>query len=145
MALTTWIHSYFDNVMPGCILHDIPVCRVWQVSMVSAHTRYIKIIKRKWGEKWLCTHEISSSSAILCKLDDIHATDVLRLLKFHSTHLASSHGKFYTKECFKNATLFAGEKIWTWIRGTECVLEVLAARRVWGYIVCSPKKIIFRD
>ena len=37
-------------------------------SMASARARYIKKIKRKWGEKWLCTREISSSSAILCKL-----------------------------------------------------------------------------
>ena len=37
-------------------------------SNASARTRYIKIIKRKWGEKWLCTREISSSSAVLCKL-----------------------------------------------------------------------------
>ena len=38
--------------------------------MASARARYIKKIKRKWGEKWLCTREISSSSAILCKLAD---------------------------------------------------------------------------
>ena len=36
--------------------------------MASARARYIKKIKRKWGEKWLCMREISSSSAILCKL-----------------------------------------------------------------------------
>ena len=39
-------------------------------SMASALARYIKKIKRKWGEKWLCMCEISSSSAILCKLAD---------------------------------------------------------------------------
>lgn len=34
-----------------------------------------------------------------CILRDIHATkDVPRLFKFHWMHLASSHGKSYTKE-----------------------------------------------
>ena len=37
-------------------------------SIASACARYINKVKRKWGEKWLCTREISSSSAILCKL-----------------------------------------------------------------------------
>ena len=50
---------YFDNPqMPWATLQ----------SMASACTRYIEIIKRKRGEKWLCTREISSSSTILCKL-----------------------------------------------------------------------------
>ena len=37
-------------------------------SMASARTRYIKILERKWGEKWLCMREITSSSVRVCKL-----------------------------------------------------------------------------
>ena len=46
-----------------CKSASLQVCK--SASLQVSHTaRYIKIIKRKWGEKWLCTREISSSSAI---------------------------------------------------------------------------------
>ena len=60
------------------------------LSMASAPTRYIKIIKRKWGEKWLCTHEILSSSALLCKLGHSQNFRIsglpAELVHYHSGH-----------------------------------------------------------